>query len=170
MQASEQAAVVIRQAVFSDAQAIFSLIQQNTDMLVPRSISNIVQNMDRFLVAELAGELIGCIAYEFLPEIGNTKRTSVELQSVCVAKAWRNHGVGERLVRQQIERLLLLKPYQLIVLTFAEKFFLGLGFRPIPKETIMHKLYRGCINCTKHESPFTCPEIAMAFSLEAEQR
>jgi hypothetical protein len=25
----------------------------------------------------------------------------------------------------------------------------------------MHKLYTGCINCTKHTDPFTCPEIAM---------
>jgi hypothetical protein len=25
----------------------------------------------------------------------------------------------------------------------------------------MHKLYTGCINCTKHANPFTCPEIAM---------
>ena len=26
---------------------------------------------------------------------------------------------------------------------------------------IMHKLYTGCINCTKHADPFTCPEKAM---------
>jgi len=25
----------------------------------------------------------------------------------------------------------------------------------------MHKLYTGCMNCTKHANPFTCPEIAM---------
>ena len=25
----------------------------------------------------------------------------------------------------------------------------------------MHKLYTGCINCTKHADPFTCPEKAM---------
>jgi hypothetical protein len=29
----------------------------------------------------------------------------------------------------------------------------------------MHKLYMGCINCTKHANPFTCPEIAMALDL-----
>ena len=26
---------------------------------------------------------------------------------------------------------------------------------------VMHKLYTGCVNCTKHTDPFTCPEIAM---------
>jgi hypothetical protein len=29
----------------------------------------------------------------------------------------------------------------------------------------MHKIYTGCINCTKYDSPFTCPEVAMALTL-----
>jgi hypothetical protein len=29
----------------------------------------------------------------------------------------------------------------------------------------MHKIYMGCINCTKYSNPFTCPEIAMALDL-----
>ncbi|MDD4059806.1 MAG: GNAT family N-acetyltransferase, partial [Kiritimatiellae bacterium] len=111
----------------------------------------------------------GAIAYEFLPEIGDAERTSVELQSVCVKEAWRNRGIGQMLVRKQIERLLPLKPYQLVVLTFAEKFFEKLGFRAVPKQTMMHKLYMGCINCTKHESPFTCPEVAMVMPIEDRQ-
>ena len=36
-----------------------------------------------------------------------------------------------------------------------------LGFSETPKTEVMHKLYTGCINCTKHADPFTCPEIAM---------
>ena len=37
----------------------------------------------------------------------------------------------------------------------------ALGFTIVPKTSLMHKLYIGCINCVKHESPFTCPEQAM---------
>ena len=29
--------------------------------------------------------------------------------------------------------------------------------------------YMGCINCTKHESPFTCPEVAMVMPIEDRQ-
>ena len=47
------------------------------------------------------------------------------------------------------------------MLTFAPGFFRKLGFETIEKTQIMHKLYTGCINCTKHADPFTCPEIAM---------
>ncbi|MGI5868162.1 MAG: GNAT family N-acetyltransferase [Kiritimatiellia bacterium] len=158
--------VIVRQALFTDVRAIYKLIKGNTDMLVPRSMSDVVQNIDRFLVAESGGELVGAIAYEFLPEIGSPERTSVELQSVCVKDGWRDRGIGQMLVRKQIERLLPLKPWQLVVLTFAEKFFEKLGFHTVPKETMMHKIYMGCINCTKHESPFTCPEVAMVMPIE----
>lgn len=158
--------VVVRQAVFPDVRSIYMLIKGNTDMLVPRSMSDIVQHIDRFLVAECKGELVGTIAYEFLPEIGDAERTTVELQTVCVKDGWRGHGIGQKLVRKQIDRLLPLKPYQIVVLTFAPAFFEKLGFHVVPKQTMMHKLYMGCINCTKHESPFTCPEIAMVLSLE----
>ena len=151
----------IRQAVFADTKTIYSLIKDNSDMLITRSISDIVQHIDRFLVAENNGEAIGAIAYEFLPEIGDPSRTSVELQSVCVKKDWRGCGVGKMLVDAQIARLLPLAPYQIVVLTFAVGFFEKLGFNVVPKNTLMHKLYMGCINCTKHESPFTCPEQAM---------
>ena len=47
------------------------------------------------------------------------------------------------------------------MLTFAPEFFGAMGFHEIPKTQIMHKLYTGCVNCTKHTDPFTCPEIAM---------
>ena len=31
----------------------------------------------------------------------------------------------------------------------------------------MHKLYMGCLNCSKYDSPFTCPEVAMALNIRA---
>ena len=53
------------------------------------------------------------------------------------------------------------RPREVLVLTFAPEFFRRLGFAETPKTAVMHKLYTGCINCTKHADPFTCPEIAM---------
>ena len=62
----------------------------------------------------------------------------------------------------QIRRLESYCVWQIIVLTYEVEFFERLGFERIDKRQIMHKLYRGCANCSKHESPFTCPEVAMA--------
>ena len=57
-------------------------------------------------------------------------------------------------------------PAQCVVLTFSPEFFRKLGFIEVPKESLMHKLYAGCINCTKYDNPFTCPEVAMALEPE----
>lgn len=152
----------IRPARVGDAKRIFSLIREHADVLVVRSMANVVEHLDRFLVAvSPEGEVVGTIAYEILAEIGETERTSAELQSVCVAESQRGHGLGRRLVKAQLDRLDSIGIRQTIVLTFETEFFRRLGFFPADKHSLMHKLYRGCLNCSKHESPFTCPEVAM---------
>lgn len=155
----------IRPASFADARAIYLMIRDNTDNLIPRSIGNIVQHLDRFMVAESDdGQVIGTAAFAILPEIGDPGRTTIEIQSVCVVETFRRRGTGRALVVEQIRRVLPLDPAQIIVLTFTPEFFAGLGFVEVPKASLMHKIYMGCINCTKHESPFTCPEVAMALN------
>ena len=152
----------IRPATIHDVRGIYHLIREHSDNLIPRSVNDIVQNVDRFMVAETeGGDLIGCIAYTLFPEIGDISKTLAELQSVCVREEYRKQGVGKSLVMAQLARVHALKVAQIIVLTFTPEFFAGMGFKVIDKKTLMHKIYIGCINCTKHESPFTCPEIAM---------
>ncbi len=152
----------IRSARLDDARAIFHIIGENPEELVPRPLSSVVQSIDRFLVAESGGEVVGAATYAILPEIGHPSHTSVELQSVCVRSDFRGKGIGRAIVEEQIRRIAEFAPQQIIVLTFTPPFFAKLGFRPVEKAALMHKLYMGCINCTKHESPFTCPEVAMA--------
>ena len=155
--------VAIRPAVYEDARPICNLIRTHADALIVRPLSNVLEHLDRFLVAEAPdGRLVGTLAYGLWPEIGDELRTSAELQSVCVDPAWRRGGVGRRLVRAQVERLRALHVGQIVVLTFATDFFASLGFHEIDKRTIMYKLYTGCMNCAKHDDPFTCPEHAMA--------
>ena len=50
----------IRQAELRDAERIYALIRLNDDQLVPRSLGNIVESIDRFFVAEADGEMAGC--------------------------------------------------------------------------------------------------------------
>ena len=156
----------VRPARCEDARAIHALIRRHSDALLARSIGNVLENLDRFLVAEAAGgTVVGALAYGLWPEIGDESRTSAELQSVCVEASWRRRGVGRALALAQIERLRALHVGQIVVLTYAIGFFESLGFRAIDKRTIMYKLYTGCVNCPKHENPFTCPESAMALPL-----
>jgi amino-acid N-acetyltransferase len=157
--------VTVRPAGFENAEAIFGLIKSYPEQLVPRSLSDIVQNIDRFLVADHRGKIVGTVSWQILPEIGAPASPSVEIASLAVAEACQGAGVGADLVRVAIDRIRTLHPAQIIALTFVKGFFEKFGFREVPKETLMHKIYTGCINCTKFDSPFTCPEIAMVLEM-----
>ena len=153
---------MVRIAGFDDAQAIFKLIREYPRELVARPIHDIIQNIDRCLVAESGGKVVGTVSWHVLPEIGLTADPTVELKSLAVSRDCHRTGVGRALVDAAIARIRLLKPSRIIVLTFTADFFAKFGFRKISKKSIMHKLYMGCSNCTKYDSPFTCPEIAMS--------
>lgn len=160
----------IRPAGFEDAVAVFSLIRQHTDELLPRPIGDIVQNIDRFLVAFCDNKLCGVISWQILPEIGAPHRPSVELKSLAVAVEHQRKGVGKRLVEEAIKHVRPFHPVQIVALTFAPGFFAKLGFSEVRKEDLMHKIYAGCINCTKYDSPFTCPETAVALEIAAPEQ
>ena len=152
---------VIRTAELRDAEKIYALISLNRDQLVPRSLGNVVEMIDRFVLAECDGEMVGCAAYQIHPEIGNAEAASVEIVSVAVKSVFRRRGIGRALVEGVLAKVAAFRPKEVVVLTFAPEFFASLGFAEVPKTQVMHKLYTGCINCTKHANPYTCPEIAM---------
>jgi amino-acid N-acetyltransferase len=162
--------ITIRDAGFTDVEAIYGLIKSYPDELLPRSVSDIVQNIDRFLVCELGGEIVGVASWQILPEIGKALNPAVEIKSVAVRRDLRGRGIGQKIVSTVIDRVRTFKPAQIIVLTFSPEFFGKLGFVRVPKETLMHKLYMGCINCAKYDSPFTCPEVAMCLALSQDAK
>ncbi len=156
---------VIRPAGFEDAEAIFALIRENVDRLLPRPMGDIVQNIDRFLVSEKDGHITGAVSWQILPEIGAPRNPSVEIKSLAVDENHRSSGVGRALVADAVRHIRAIHPAQIVSLTFVPEFFSKLGFRQVEKRDLMHKLYSGCINCTKYDSPFTCPETAMALDI-----
>ena len=158
---------LIRKASFGDAQAIFNRIKAHPNELVPRSLANILLNIDRFLVAELDGEIVGTASWAVLPELDPSSQPSIEIQSVSVRPDLQKLGLGRRLVEAAIARVAEFKPDQIIVLTFTPPFFASLGFVPISKDKILYKLYQGCMNCSKYDNPLTCPEVAMAYQPHA---
>ena len=166
----DDAGFSVRRAALRDAESIFALVHLNRDQLVPRSIGNIVENIDRFFVAVSGADIIGCVSYQVHPEIGSPLDATVEIQSLAVRSPYRRRGVGKALVEAVMAAIGRFSPKEAIVLTFAPEFFSALGFREIPKTKVMHKLYTGCINCTKHTNPFTCPEIAMVRETDAAVR
>ncbi len=156
---------MIRHATLKDSIGIFELIRAHRDDLIGRPLGDIIQNIDRFVVCEMDGKLVGCASFQLWPEIGFPERATAEIQSVAVAEEYRRRHIGTELIKAVMAKIKVFEPPHAIVLTFAPEFFSTLGFKVIPKTQIMHKLYMGCINCTKHANPFTCPEIAMSVNL-----
>ena len=165
---SDQPTFKLRPARLADAERIFTLVRSHPDELVPKPMGDIVASIDRFVVAERDGDIVGCATYSVLPEIGTAERATVELQSVAVSAQCRKLGIGRALVERLLERIEEFEPAEALVLTFAPGFFAKMGFVEIPKSKVMHNLYSGCLHCTKHADPFTCPEIAMARRLSVE--
>lgn len=155
----------VRPATLKDAEAIFTLVDQHREELVPRSLGSIVESIDRFVVADCGGETAGCAAYQIHPEIGDAEAATVEIVSVAVLERFRRRGIGRKLVEAVVDNVRRFRPREIMVLTFSPGFFRALAFEEFPKTEIMHKLYTGCINCTKHANPYTCPEIAMKRAL-----
>ncbi len=156
--------LTLRCADLRDAHAIFNLIRSHPNELVARPLGDVVQNIDRFIVGEAGGEVVGCAAWYILPEIGEPSMATIEIQSVAIRQDWQKRRLGTRLVREVMQRIEPLRAAQYLVLTFTPPFFASLGFREIPKTRIMHKIYMGCMNCTKYANPFTCPEVAMVYN------
>ena len=65
---------IVRAAALGDAERIFALIGRSTDMLVPRSLGSVVENIDRFVVAECEGSMAGCAAYQIHPRSATRRR------------------------------------------------------------------------------------------------
>lgn len=156
----------VRTAGFEDATAIFELIKSFPEELLPRSISDIVENIDRFLICEVEGKVCGTVSWQILPEIGAPKQPSVEIKSLAVTAEQQSSGLGRALINSAIEHIRPFHPAQIIALTFHPEFFIKLGFQQIKKETLIHKIYMGCKNCAKYDSPFTCPETAVALRIQ----
>ena len=161
---------LIRKACFSDGPAIFKCIKAHPNELVPRPLSDILLHIDRFLVADLGGDIVGTASWAVLPELDPSKNPSIEIQSVSVRDDLQKQGLGRRLVEAALDRVAEFKPDQIIVLTFTPPFFASLGFTPVSKETLLYKLYKGCMNCAKYDNPLTCPEVAMALDPRKRER
>ena len=56
------------------------------------------------LVAEVAGEVAGCLQLTVIPGLSRTGMTRAQLEGVRVSARHRGHGIGESLVRAAVER------------------------------------------------------------------
>lgn len=143
-----------REAVLADAQAICDLIgtYSGDGTLLPRRLPEICENIRDFVVAEEAGQIIGCGALHLYgPHLA-------EVRSVAVYPDYRGSGAGRQVVDALLREAERHRVSCVCLFTRIPEFFSRLGFSVAPREHLPDKVYKDCCNCPRLHS---CDEVPM---------
>jgi amino-acid N-acetyltransferase len=148
----------IRQAKTSDAEAIHGLISYyaERDKMLFLSMADIYENLQRFIVAEVNGAVVGCCSlWVFWSDLG-------EVKSLAVDKGSAGKGIGSALVKAIIDVAAGLGLSRVFTLTLEAGFFEKLGFEHIDKDLLPMKVWSECAKCSKQAE---CDEIPMTYDI-----
>lgn len=150
---SEQA-VSMRKAVMSDVLRMQELINHyaSTDIMLPKSLNQLYENLRDYSVLEKDGKIIGCGALHFFWE------DLAEIRSLAVDHQEAKKGYGSVIVNELTKEAAKHEVSKVFCLTLAPKFFARLGFEEVQHSALPQKVYKDCINCVKLGK---CDEIAM---------
>ena len=143
-----------RDAVLADAQSIHDLIASYSGdgTLLPRRLPEICENIRDFVVAEDAGQIIGCGALHLYgPHLA-------EVRSIAVYPGHRGSGAGRRVVEALLREAERHHVSCVCLFTRIPEFFSRMGFSEAPREHLPDKVYKDCCNCPRLRS---CDEIPM---------
>ncbi len=145
---------MIRKAEIKDIKEIQILINYfaKQDLMLPRSLNELYENLRDFWVAEENNKIVGCCALHLSWD------DLAEIKSLAVAKNKQKKGLGRLLVDAALEETEELGAKRIFVLTYKQEFFKKFGFRRIKNASLPHKIWAECINCCKFPN---CQEVAM---------
>ena len=148
---------MIRKPSLKDAPGIQKLIQHYAErqFLLPRTVSQVIENLREFIVCEQEGEIIGCSALHLWSDLA-------EIRSLAVAEHYWRRGVGSILIQACIREAKEFGVKTIFVLTYQPEFFERLGFTRAAKERFPHKIWVDCANCPHFPN---CTETALVMEL-----
>ena len=144
----------VRGARISDAKAIYSLVNwyAEQDKMLFRSMEDIYENLQSFLVAEADGKIVGCCCLQIIWS------DLAEIKSLAVDEKNTGIGVGRALVAAAIEQAGQLGIPKVFALTLEPNFFEKMGFKVIQKQKLPEKVWKDCARCPKQDN---CDEISL---------
>ncbi len=152
--------MLIRNATMADIKSIYALLHHFADqgLLLGRSLSSLYDQLRDFKVAvdEAAnGAVVGVCALHICWE------NLAEIRSLAVSETVQRQGVGSRLVRACLAEAGEFAISRVFTLTYQPEFFKKLGFAPIDKNELPHKVWSDCIQCPKFPD---CNEEALVWN------
>ena len=151
----------IRSAKISDAKAIQALINSyaERDKMLFRSVVDIYENLQTFLVAELDETIVGCCALEVI------WADLAEIKSLAIGQIYKGKGIGTELVAAAVEQAVKLGVPKVFALTLEPAFFEKSGFAIVEKEALPMKVWSDCARCPKQQN---CDETAVLKNISIE--
>jgi amino-acid N-acetyltransferase len=150
--------VALRAAVLTDVPQLEALMAPyvQTGDLLPRSNYDLCRHIKEYVVAEGAGEVIGC---------GSLKVYScdlAELAALAVREDWQRAGVGGALLAALIAEARAHGLAEVLALTRKPEFFVKLGFAAAEREHFPLKVWADCVKCPRNTC---CDELAVILKL-----
>lgn len=150
---------MIRKANINDPEKIAGLINRyaSRELMLPRALNDIYENLRDFFICEKQGDLVGCGALHI------TWKGLGEIRSLAVEEDYCNQGIGTDIVNTCLEEAHKMNMERVFVLTYEPEFFSRFGFKRYSKDKLPHKVWTDCLKCPKFPN---CDEIAMMLELK----
>lgn len=152
--------VTFRQASAADSAAIHQLICDNLEVghLLPRTLDDVTEHAERFLVAENNGAVIACA------ELAPLSARVAEVRSLVVESSARGQHIGPRLVAALGEDATSRGFATLSAFTHEPGHFVRLGFTIVPHVWVPEKIAHDCTACPLFRR---CGQYAVTLPLRA---
>jgi len=150
--------ITIRKADIKDVPKIQALIAlfAKQDLMLPRSLIDLYENLRDYFVAVKGRKIIGCCALHICWE------DLAEVKALAVDPKAQGSGTGKKLVDICLKEAKQLKVKKLFCLTYIPDFFKKFKFKKISRRKLPHKIWTECLQCPKFPN---CDEQAMMLQL-----
>jgi amino-acid N-acetyltransferase len=151
--------IQIEKAKIADAPQIHKLINGFADrgLMLPRSLSEIYENLRDFFVVREGDSVIACAALHVSWE------DLAEIRSAAVAQASQRKGCGASLVEACLKEAADLGIKTIFCFTYQPEFFKTQKFVDVDKMELPRKVWSDCLRCPKFPN---CDETALIYHAE----
>ena len=158
MPQTAQAELLARKARIADVPVMQKLVNDHAEAgkMLPRSLSELYENLRDFWVLEDGGIVVGCCALHINWE------DLAEIRSLAVAQQYQGRGAGRTLVQACISDASEMGLSKVFALTREPDFFSHLGFAVTAVSEMPRKVWGECIRCPKFPE---CDEVAVVLEL-----
>lgn len=137
--------MIVRKAVIKDIENVYKLINfyANQELLLPRTILSLYENIQCIYVAEKDGKVVGAGSLHVLG------KDLAEVRSLVISPEEKGKGIGTKIIEKIREDAGKLGVENLFSMTYQVGFFEKLGFTIVNKENYPAKIWKDCMNCPK---------------------